>query len=150
VDFYLEDNNLWIYNQSAVIPFRLKNGEYQILLITSSSGRRWIIPKGIIEPNLSPADSAAQEAYEEAGIKGEIYPQIICNFEYKKWGGTCTVEVYLMEVKQEYQIWPECSLRKRRWCSPLEAQKLCDIKELKIILKEFNNHIIQITNSSNS
>jgi hypothetical protein len=53
-----------------------------------------------------------------------------------------------MEVKQEYQIWPECSLRKRRWCTPLEAQELCDIKELKKFLKGLNNHIIEITNSS--
>jgi len=47
----------WIYNQSGVVPFRLAKGKVQILLVTSRSGKRWVIPKGIIEPDLSPTIS---------------------------------------------------------------------------------------------
>ena len=39
--------------QSGVIPYRVRKGNLEILLITSRRERRWIIPKGIIEPDYS-------------------------------------------------------------------------------------------------
>ena len=59
------------FKQSAVVPYRLVKNEIEVLLITTRKGR-WIIPKGIIEPELSAAESAAKEALEEAGVKGEV------------------------------------------------------------------------------
>ena len=41
------------YKQSAVIPYRKRDGKTKILLITSRSKNKWIIPKGIIEPERS-------------------------------------------------------------------------------------------------
>ena len=60
------------YRQSAVIPYRLREGRVEILLITSRKGKRWVVPKGILEPELTPAESAAKEAREEAGVSGRI------------------------------------------------------------------------------
>src|SRR5210317_1534724 len=48
--------------QSGVIPYRVRKGNLEILLITSRRERRWIIPKGIIEPDYSARNSAAKEA----------------------------------------------------------------------------------------
>jgi 8-oxo-dGTP pyrophosphatase MutT (NUDIX family) len=61
-----------IYRQSGAVPFRVRDGTIEVLLITSLTSGRWIIPKGIIEPQLSSAASAAQEAFEEAGVRGEL------------------------------------------------------------------------------
>jgi 8-oxo-dGTP pyrophosphatase MutT (NUDIX family) len=61
-----------IYRQSGAVPFRVRDGTIEVLLITSLTSGRWIIPKGIIEPPLSSAASAAQEAFEEAGVRGEL------------------------------------------------------------------------------
>ena len=58
------------FSQSGVVPYRKKNGELQILLITSIKRKKWILPKGYIEFNLSPFESAKKEAYEEAGVLG--------------------------------------------------------------------------------
>jgi 8-oxo-dGTP pyrophosphatase MutT (NUDIX family) len=146
----LGNNNSWIYNQSGVIPFRYMEGKLWILLISSSSGKRWIIPKGIIEPGLSPPQSASQEAYEEAGIRGEVLPRSFGTYKYKKWGGICTVEVFLLEVRKEYTIWPEGSLRKRQWVTPRDAEKLLDGDGLKEILKEAIKYIYEMKYSDNS
>jgi len=102
------------YNQSAVVPVREHEGETQILLITSRKRKRWVIPKGVKEPELSGPDSAAKEALEEAGIEGTVEPVVLGTYQYDKWGGTCTVDVYLMEVTEVHDEWEE-QHRDREW-----------------------------------
>ncbi len=104
-----------IFPQSGVIPFRGSLQSLEILLVTSRSNKRWIIPKGLIEPGLSPQDSALQEAYEEAGLRGQIVGGEIGQYQYQKWGGVCMVSVYPMNVTEILESWPESSLRKRKW-----------------------------------
>jgi len=122
------------YNQSGVIPYRIENGDIEVLLITSASGKRWVIPKGIIEPALSPAASAAQEAWEEAGLKGEVIEPAIGRYAYFKWGGECRVEVFLMAVSQVLDSWPEADVRKRQWINIEEAANWVDEKDLKQLI----------------
>jgi 8-oxo-dGTP pyrophosphatase MutT (NUDIX family) len=131
----------WIYNQSGVIPFRREEGEVQILLITSRSRKRWVIPKGIIEPELSPQESAQKEAFEEAGITGKIINGTVGKYTYKKWGGTCTVQVYLLEVDEIFDDWPEAFFRTREWKSVKEASERVDEKELKKIIQAVPRYI---------
>ena len=130
----MELNSSWIYNQSGVIPFRLHQDEPEILLITSRRKKRWIIPKGIIEGGLSPEESAAREAYEEAGVTGTVHARMAGQFQYKKWGGTCTVTVYLLEVKEVLEDWPESFFRDRQWVNISEAQKRLREKDLRKII----------------
>ena len=131
----------WIYNQSGVIPFRREEGDVQILLITSRSRKRWVIPKGIVESEFSPQESAQKEAYEEAGITGKIINETIGKYTYKKWGGTCTVQVYLLEVDEILDDWPENYFRTREWMSVEEASKRVDEKKLKKIIQNIPTHI---------
>ena len=131
----------WLYNQSAVIPFRMENGELKVLLITTLHKKKWIIPKGVIEENLSPGESAAMEAYEEAGVKGHVYPDQIGEYQYRKWGGVCTVKVYLLEVREMLDEWPESDLRERRWLSISEAAELVKEKALKPIIRDLQFYI---------
>ena len=104
-----------IFPQSAVIPFRESLRNLEILLVTSRSNKRWIIPKGLIEPGLSPQDSALQEAYEEAGLRGQIMGGLLGKYQYRKWGGICVVSVYPMKVTEILHTWPESSMRTRKW-----------------------------------
>ena len=125
------------YQQSAVIPYRIKNGKIEVLLITSSTGKRWVIPKGMIEPFMTPQASAAKEAWEEAGIVGQVLPTLVGTYEYQKWGGTCRVEVFLMQVETVLEVWPEASVRKRQWVSVKQAVKRVEEAELKRIFMTF-------------
>ncbi len=88
----------YYYTQSAVIPYRISDGALQILVIGSSSGRHKVVPKGIVDPGLTPQQSAAQEAEEEAGISGRVAEQPLGSYHYTKWEGRCEVKVYPLEV----------------------------------------------------
>lgn len=125
----------WFYDQSAVIPYRLKAGEPEILLITSRKRKRWVVPKGVIEPFLSPAESAAQEAWEEAGLVGRVSAEPVGNYRYQKWGGICTVQVFLMEVETVLEEWPEANLRQRRWMSPEMAARAVSEEKLSQLIR---------------
>jgi 8-oxo-dGTP pyrophosphatase MutT (NUDIX family) len=118
------------FNQSGVIPYRKKDNGLEILLITSVKKKKWIIPKGYIEFNLSPFESAKKEAFEEAGVKGANETFEIGTFRLIKDIGTCIIKVYSMEVVEELDDYPEKQLRKRKWFSVSEAIENISIPQL--------------------
>ncbi|ALG68757.1 NUDIX hydrolase [Beggiatoa leptomitoformis] len=123
------------YEQSGVIPFMRLQEELHLVLITSSSKRqRWIVPKGMVEKNLTPAESATKEAWEEAGIVGYTYPHVVGEYQYPKWGGICRVQLFLLEVEQLLTTWEEDKIRSRRLVTPTEAYHLLDVPAVKNIV----------------
>ena len=143
----MENDSSWIYNQSGVIAFRYEQNDLEILLITSRHRQRWIIPKGIIEHGFSAADSAKNEAFEEAGIEGHVFPNPIGKYQFHKWGGEVTVLVFLFEVTRVIEEWPESSFRKRKWVGVEEAIKLVDLEGLKEIIQNLPLHLDRMKNS---
>ncbi|WP_013324511.1 NUDIX hydrolase [Gloeothece verrucosa] len=122
--------------QSAVIPYRLRDGEIEILLITTRKKKRWIIPKGIVEPHMTPHASAAQEALEEAGIIGEVFSEVVGSYTYQKFGGTCRVKVFLLRVDLLQPCWLEDQDRDRRWFSLSQAIEQVQPVEIQKMLKK--------------
>ena len=111
--------------QAAVIPFRGGGKKLQICLIRKKgSKRKWGIPKGFIDRGETPKQSALKEASEEAGLKGRLVGDPVGSYEYKKWGTTLAVTVYLMEVKNEDDEWAESDFRERHWTSLRQAMQL--------------------------
>lgn len=112
----------YYYSQSAVIPYRRTAEGLEILMVGSSSGRHLVVPKGIVEPGLSPAASARVEAREEAGVEGRLGKAQLGTYSYEKWGATCQVIVFGMEVTR---VLPETEWeeghRTRKWVSPSVA-----------------------------
>ena len=131
----------WIYRQSAALPYRSRDGKLEVLLITSRSGKRWVIPKGIVEPGLSPWTSAAKEAREEAGIEGRISTEASTRYRQDKWGGTCRIDVYPMRVDLELDDWPEATIRKRKWFTPKAAAKRLERKKLQKAIRSLSDVI---------
>lgn len=126
-----------IFDQSGVIPFRKYKGEIEILLVTTLKGN-WTIPKGIIEDNHTPQESALKESVEEAGVWGIVSKNKVGSYKFKKWGGTCNVKVYTMEVTKVFKKWEEDHFRERLWVSVEKAQKMIKKKKLiKLILRAF-------------
>ena len=124
----------WMYRQLAVIPYRFGADGLEVLLITSRKRKRWVLPKGVVEPGMTPADSAEKEAFEEAGIEGRVDDRPLGSYQYRKWGGTCTVEVFAMRVTGESDDWPEAEIRTRAWTPPAEASGRVDEAELKELI----------------
>ncbi len=124
----------WLYRQSAVIPYRNRDGSLEVLLITSRRGRRWGVPKGVVERDQLPAISAAREAEEEAGVRGVVDHVRLGSYTYEKWGGTCTVEVFPLLVTDVLDDWPESSRRRRQWLAIDDAMKIIALEELRTIV----------------
>src|SRR5882762_2078976 len=112
--------------QYAALPWRMTNGSLEILLITTLRTQRWIVPKGWPVAALSPRDSAAREALEEAGVVGAVSEKSIGSFRYTKHrkdgeSVPCKVEVFALEVAQQRKSWAERGARECRWCAAEEC-----------------------------
>ncbi len=139
VSISMRSKPAWFYQQSGVIPYRMVDGNFEILLITSRRRGRWIIPKGIVEPGFTPAASAQKEAEEEAGIVGSVSAAPVGEYRYGKWGGECTVQVFALEVQTMWDTWPEAAARKRQWMAlgdAAHAVREPDLQQLILTLPE--------------
>jgi len=130
----------YFYCQSGVIPFRKRKGKLELLMVTSTKKKRWVIPKGVKEPHLSPKKSAIKEAWEEAGILGKVSKTSIGAYRYRKWGGICTVKVFVMEVNKVVRKWEE-SFRDREWFSHREALRRIKGKDLQQIVRQLPDFV---------
>jgi len=106
----------WI-RQAAAIPIY----EGRVCLVTSRSGRRWVFPKGLIDPGQTAGETALKESWEEAGVAGALHAEPLGSYLYEKYGGLCHVTVFLMQVTEEAADWPERPFRQRVWVPPGDA-----------------------------
>lgn len=114
----------------------------EVLLITSLNSKRWIMPKGWPEPDMTAAESAAREAFEEAGVAGPIGDMPLGTYHYLKEkkdgsGLPCRVDVFALEVTQELQDWPEKGARKMAWVTLDQAIAQVSEPGLRQVLKDF-------------
>jgi len=119
-----------------------RNSQLEILLITSLNSKRWIVPKGWPEPDLSGSENAAREAFEEAGVTGKIGPQPVGTYHYlkeKKDGGgvPCSVDVFALAVNKQLDDWPEKNARELAWVPVEQAVMQVSEPGLRQILKTF-------------
>jgi 8-oxo-dGTP pyrophosphatase MutT (NUDIX family) len=125
--------------QYAALPFAEREGQTMVLLVTSRETRRWVLPKGWAEKRLAPHELAAKEAFEEAGILGQVMPEAIGSYAYLKRVEhgrtvTCKVEVFPLKVERLLEDWPEKSERERRWFAMAEAAMAVEEGDLVTLL----------------
>jgi len=137
---------LYAIRQIAALPYRnLGQGldaPVQILLVTSRETKRWVIPKGNFANNIVPHAAAAQEAEEEAGVRGAVCPTPLGSYRYRKRKGSgaslmADVEVFPLSVTQELVDWKEKKQRQRRWFSLAEAAGAVDEPDLRHLIRSF-------------
>ncbi|MCB1471756.1 MAG: NUDIX hydrolase [Rhodobiaceae bacterium] len=128
--------------QVAALPVLVgPDGLLRVMLITSRDTGRWIIPKGWKMRGHEDWDAAALEAFEEAGLEGDVKSTPIGHFSYDKIldGGKsmpCRVAVYRLDVKRWTENWPERGERERLWCLPDEAAERLQEPELKELVRK--------------
>lgn len=110
-----------VFAQAGAIPCRIVDGVLEVLLISTSSGKHWTIPKGLIDPGVSVVETIHNEAMEEAGIKGKLLNPAVGTYSFAKWGGTCQVSVFVMMVETMLDDWLEADMRRRIWMPCSEA-----------------------------
>jgi 8-oxo-dGTP pyrophosphatase MutT (NUDIX family) len=128
-------------SQFAALPWRDGPEGREVLLITTRGGGRWLVPKGKPMPGLNAAEAAAQEAWEEAGVRGIIEAVPIGAFGHRKGPILAPrrlhVELYALQVTSEAAEWPESHERERRWVSVPTALRLVRSQELRRLIAEF-------------
>ncbi len=128
--------------QYGALPYKRADGDaLKVMLVTSRETKRWVIPKGWPMKDRKPHAAAKREAFEEAGVRGEIGKRPIGTFEYPKRlksqaTVTCKVEVFPLQVRDQAETWPERGEREGRWFSPDEAAGVVAEAELREIIRK--------------
>ncbi|HZZ67692.1 MAG TPA: NUDIX hydrolase [Phenylobacterium sp.] len=130
--------------QFAALPWRVGPvGEVEVLLITSRETHRWVIPKGWPIKGKSSSKSAAQEAFEEAGVQGKVGKKPFGGYAYDKRlkNGRLQrvrVAVFPLQVENEAETYLELGQREKLWLPPSEAARKVDEPELMVLLATFH------------
>ena len=125
--------------QVAAIPVRRStDGSIEVLLVTSRETKRWVVPKGWPWRKFADHDAAAGEAWEEAGVRGEVGVRSVGTFSYSKRRRDkqriLKVTVFVMHVQEMAAAWPESGQRERKWFALEAAAEAVAELELKQIL----------------
>lgn len=135
--------------QYAALCYRMTSDDrVEILLQTSRDTGRWVIPKGWPMADKGPHEVAAQEAYEEAGVRGNVDKTSIGCFLYRKGmkdGFTvdCKVQVYALEVTEIAKKFKEKGERRAEWVSCEEAANRVHEPMLKLLMLGFETELRQ-------
>ena len=129
--------------QFAALCYKGDGPSRRVLLITSRDTGRWVIPKGWPMRGKSSLGTAAQEAWEEAGVYAlKTDPTPVGSFTYDKrlkgdWAIPVRTLVYAVRVRSLSDTYPESCERTRKWVTPAEAATMVQEPELQEILADF-------------
>jgi 8-oxo-dGTP pyrophosphatase MutT (NUDIX family) len=129
--------------QVAALCWRRSGKGLKILLITSRDTGRWVIPKGWPMRNRTEAEAAAREAWEEAGLRGEISDKSIGIYTYRKFLAPgrvvpCVVRVYPLEAREMLRTFPEIGQRRSKWFAPDKAARKVAEHDLALMIRDFS------------
>lgn len=95
----------WLNPRSAAIPLIIAQDGVKVVLVTTKpkENNNWIFPKGQVELGMSAHESAAKEAFEEAGVIGKVSPTLLDEYQHDKWGGKCVLRYIHLRS-------PKCSI----------------------------------------
>jgi 8-oxo-dGTP pyrophosphatase MutT (NUDIX family) len=132
--------------QCAALCWRRVQGRVEVLLVTSRETGRWVIPKGWPVAGLPETEGAAREAWEEAGVRGEIGAACLGVYAYDKvldragaapQAVPCVVAVYPMQVTALRKDFPEAAERRIKWFPPGKAARKVTEPELAALIAGF-------------
>ncbi|MFQ5438302.1 MAG: NUDIX hydrolase [Paracoccaceae bacterium] len=128
--------------QYAALCYRMRKGNrLEILLVTSRGKGHWIPPKGWPMKGQKPHDAAAIEAWEEAGVKGQVHDSALGRFKYGRMAGKSrATEAYVfpLEVKKLAKSFKEKGQRRVKWFKAKKAASLVREPKLRKMIRQFD------------
>lgn len=119
---------------AGCIPYRYageSNETLEVLMVTPHRRDGLMFPKGAWEENEEKEVAACREAYEEAGVEGDIMGFLgFWNFTSRRHRDDRSPEgfrrghMFALLVTKELDSWPDKDVRQRRWVSVEEAKNL--------------------------
>ena len=106
-----------IEQAGAICLLRGVGGSVEVLLVASRRNGRWGLPKGHINPGESTSRAAEREAFEEAGVIGDLAYKAFGKFTYTKDSSAHVFHVtaHLLAVDFTADEYPEKGVRAKGW-----------------------------------
>ena len=117
---------------AGAVVFRKRNDQVLYLVVSSSDGLNWVLPKGHIDPGETPEVAALRELEEEAGTVGEIVAPLSTQ-DFIKGGKEAAVKFFLV---REIGATESTEDRTVRWEEEAAAQQLLTFAEAREALSE--------------
>jgi 8-oxo-dGTP pyrophosphatase MutT (NUDIX family) len=117
---------------AGAVVFRECNDEILYLVVSSSDGANWVLPKGHIDPGETPEIAALRELAEEAGVSGAIVERLSVR-ELEKGGKSVALQYFLV---REGGSTPTKEKRIVRWENEPTALQLLTFEEARLALLE--------------
>lgn len=130
------------HQKYGVLPWRIgRQNDLRLLLITDRNQQHWGVPTGKPSEGQTPLLSVALDAFEEAGIIGEINPQPLTGFGVSRPGDDEAglihrITLFSMQVRGTLLHWKEYGQRQRGWFSASEAAERLEGTELAGFLRK--------------
>ncbi len=125
-----------IIPQTGVLPFRIRNGIPEVLMVSSRSGTHWTVPKATTTHASNVTALLHEEALEEAGVRGRPVLSSVGSYRYVRNDQQYDVTVFPLEVSEILEEWPE-QFRERRWFHLDEVAAHVPTSGLRAILIRF-------------
>ncbi|MFN7169155.1 MAG: NUDIX hydrolase [Pannonibacter sp.] len=132
--------------QIAALCYRVRDGRNEVLLVSSRSTGRWILPKGWPLLDRQSERTAEVEAFEEAGVIGRAQRKPFARIRSTKGLDSglrvpTDVLVYLLHAEAEAADYPERGERQLRWLPVDEAARLADEPEVARLLDRMSRNV---------
>ncbi len=117
---------------AGCVVYRPLKNEPLFLIVASSDGNSWVLPKGHIEEGELMEETALRELREEAGVIGEIVGKISTQ-HFMKSDESVVVQYFL--VRECGNVEPQ-EVRSIRWENEGSARELLSFDDAKTVLEE--------------
>jgi 8-oxo-dGTP pyrophosphatase MutT (NUDIX family) len=117
---------------AGAVVFRKHDSQIFYLVVSSSDGANWVLPKGHIDPGETPETAALRELQEEAGVLGEIVQPLSVR-QFKKRDQAAAAQYFLIR-----ELGPTQAVEQRTilWEEEQAASQLLTFEEAKAALLE--------------
>jgi len=112
---------------AGAVVFREREAQVLFLVVSSSDGLNWVLPKGHIDPGETAEIAALRELEEEAGVVGEIVSPLSAR-DFIKAGKEARVQFFLVREKGAIK---SIENRTVRWEEEAAALRLLTFAEAK-------------------
>jgi len=145
--------------QVAAVCYRRRGEEVDFLLVNTNGGGKWTFPKGAPIPAISHSQAAQREAWEEAGVKGQVEPRHFHLYLHSKgvfWKPPgvreFVVKAFLLEVERTESFHEP--MRNPTWFSSEDARKTLakgrEVKYAREIQTVIDRALDHLTNDRNA
>ena len=125
--------------RSGTVPYLVEeDGTIRVMLVTPSGGGAWMLPKGNIEKNMTSCDSAAKEAYEEAGVVGKCDPVMLGAYKFRQ---SQFVQIFPLRITKILDRWEETEKRSRFLFKLEKAALVVDSADIRSVLLKLKDYL---------